>query len=81
MDDELLSFEALEWLTTMKFSCRDRETRRSLIQTAKLLFPDDNISINGRKWLASPFVNYTERSHEERLILIDAAKILFPIRE
>ena len=40
---------------------------------------DDLLSIEALKWLKS--VDYTHRTHEERLILIKAAKILFPNNE
>lgn len=40
---------------------------------------DDLLSIEVLMWLKS--VDYTHRTHEERLVLIKAAKILFPNNE
>lgn len=37
---------------------------------------DDMLSLEAIKWLKS--INYANRTHEERMILIRAAKILFP---
>lgn len=38
----------------------------------------DLLSLKALKWLKSPEVDYRNRSHEDRIALIKAAKILFP---
>ena len=45
--NDLLSIEALKWLTSVDFTHRNHEERMTLIAAAKILFPNDEEDEDG----------------------------------
>ena len=76
--DELLSFEALEWLNSVEYKDRPHDDRMQLIRAAKILFSEETISAEGIDWLNSPEVDFVNRNSYERDVLLNAARVIYP---